>query len=114
MWEVWEVMLMTQIQVLQAFDNLTRTYAAEHDWAWPPGFAVFGSDTEAEEPLTTRLYLSPAATELTKGWPANSFTRCGFTETIPTPYASVVSDGNETDPLVRQALSGQDASILAL
>jgi hypothetical protein len=103
MWEVWEVMLLKQIQVLQAFEDLVSETGKG---AWPAGFAVFGSEALTDDPMMTRVYLSPAATELTKAWPANSFTRGGFVESIPVPYGGLLINERETDPPVRHAIAG--------
>jgi hypothetical protein len=101
MWEVWDVMLMKQVALLQAFEDLKLPQGT-----WPAGFAVFSSDAIQDDPMMTRLYLSPTATALTAGWPANSFTRSGFVEAIPVPYAVMLISPAGADPVVEQALAG--------
>lgn len=90
MWEVWDVMLMRQIPLLQAFEDLKSAQGR-----WPQGFVVRSSEAVADDPMMTRVYLSAVATDLTQSWPANSFTRAGFVETVPEPYATLLANPGE-------------------
>lgn len=104
MWEVWEMPNVNVSDVQHMLANIAQVNALARGQAWPEGFAIFSPDRYGQDPMMSELFLSPVASEMAKNVPASGFTRKGFQQAIPRPYALMVANQSDQDPLVRDAI----------